>query len=200
MARGGSRVLLGAVALAGCGGGGTEAGLPPTYFDRANFGTLSALPAASDLPTSGHASYEGGFRADIRQADVTPSGALEGGLSLDLDFARGSTTLPIEGRLHGITGRFLGETVAIDELPLVPGGGQLELTRQGGGQAGHLQAGFGADLPLAGERRRLDIGLESPLRGEAGRALAGSVSGTILTAPFTDQPHVLTGQFHATAD
>ncbi len=200
MARGGMRVLACVMVLAGCGGGGQEAGLPAPYFDRSAFGTLSALPASTDLPDRGSARYEGGFVADIRQADVTPTGRIEGGLTLDLDFAAGTTVLPVEGQLHGISGAFLNQTVAIDTLPLVPGNARLVLTQDGNRRTGTVAAGFGAELPLAGERRRLDIALDSPLRGRGGRAMAGPVTGTILTAPFTDQPHVLTGQFHATTD
>ncbi len=200
MANGGSRVLAGAIVLAGCGGGGDEASPPPPAFDRSDFGALSALAPATDLPMRGGARYAGGFVADIRHADVTPSGRIEGELTLDLDFADRSVTLPIEGRLERISGEFLGQAVAIDTLPLVPGAGQLALTREGAAMRGEVTAGFGDDLALAGERRRLDIDIESPLRGPGGRALAGPVSGTILTAPFTDQPHVLTGQFHATSD
>ncbi|PSK82976.1 hypothetical protein CLV79_11194 [Limimaricola soesokkakensis] len=200
MARGGLRGLAGAltsaITLAGCGGGGSEAHLPSSQFDRAAFGRLSALPPATDLPQSGSARYDGGFVADIRQGDVTPSGRIEGGVTIELDFAEVPATLPIRGELHDITGSFLGEDLRIDALEMVPGGGRMVLDRQGGAVA----AGFGAELSLAGEARRLDIGLESPLRGARGRALAGPVSGTILTAPFTDQPHVLTGQFHATTD
>ncbi|MGR3464687.1 hypothetical protein [Limimaricola sp.] len=164
-------------------------------FDR-----LSARHAATDLPRGGSARYDGGFVADIRQADVTPSGRISGGMTLGLDFAGQSVTLPIEGRLHDIEGSFLGAPVRIDDLPLVPGQGRLVLTRDGAQRRGRIEAGFGAELPLAGENRRLDIGIESPLRGAGGRAMAGPVSGTILTAPFTDQPHVLTGRFHATTD
>jgi hypothetical protein len=200
MAHGSSRVLACAIGLAGCGGGGQEAALPPTYFDRAAFGVLTARPASSSVPQSGSASYEGDFVADIRQADVTPTGRIEGGLTLGLDFAPGGTTQPVEGRLHDITGEFLGAAVAIDALPLVPGNGRLVLMQDGGRRGGAVEAGFGAELPLAGETRRLDIAIDSPLRGAGGRALAGPVTGTILTAPFTDQPHVLAGQFHATAE
>ena len=200
MPREGFMGLACAAVLAGCGGGGQVADLPPPHFDRAAFGRLLDRPAAFDLPRGGSARYEGGFAADIREADITPSGRIEGGLTLDLDFANANTVLPVEGRLHDISGAFLGEAVAIDGLPLVPGQGRLALTRDGARCSGEVAAGFGAELPLAGESRRLDITIESPLRGRGGRVLAGEVSGTILTAPYTDQPHVLTGQFHATTE
>ncbi|PYE85645.1 hypothetical protein [Pseudoroseicyclus aestuarii] len=196
----GAALLLSA--CGGGGGGGSPEGPPDTGRSvLEDYSDILSRPITTDLPISGSAGYSGGIVTDFAQGGAAPAGRMTADLDIEVQFSP-AEELPVEARLSRIGGSFEGQPldlpdmqaesrfsyVAVDEAPL------------GGRRGGRLITSFSnPEAQMGGQTRRLDLQLRGDFRGPGGAAVAGEVTGTVLTPPFTPglaaEPHVATGRF-----